>query len=268
MTKDGQAAAVPTAARGERIAKVIARSGLCSRRDAERLIGEGRVTVNGSRLATPAVTVSGHEDIRVDGRPLAASGPPRLWRYYKPAGLVTTNRDPQGRPTIFERLPGDLPRVVTVGRLDMTTEGLLLLTNDGGLARVLEHPDTGWIRRYRVRVHGAVDEAALAGLKSGVAIDGIRYGAIEARLERVQGSNAWLQLALREGRNREVKNVLAHLGLAVTRLIRISFGPFTLKGLERGGVEEVARRVLRDQLPEPFAGALKPERRPGADRRR
>lgn len=251
----------------ERIAKRIARSGLCSRRDAEKLIAEGRVSVNGKTLDTPAVTVGPNDAIIVNGTPLAETEPTRLWLYHKPAGLVTTNRDPQGRTTVFERLPRDLPRVVTVGRLDINTEGLLLLTNDGGLARALELPATGWLRRYRVRAHGTVTQAKLDGLKRGVTIEGVRYASIEATLDRPQGSNIWLTMALREGKNREIKNVLEALGLSVNRLIRVSYGPFMLRDLAIGAVEEVKARILRDQLgakmvreagirlPEPTKGA-------------
>ena len=233
---------------GDRIAKVMARSGLCSRREAETWIAAGRVSVNGRILDTPAFTVGPDDRISVDGKPLPGKEPTRLWLYHKPKGLVTTSRDPEGRRTVFDALPPELPRVVTVGRLDMNTEGLLLLTNDGGLARVLELPATGWLRRYRVRVHGDVDEQRLAELREGIAVDGILYGAIEAELERKQGSNAWLTIGLREGKNREIKRVLEHLGLAVTRLIRVSFGPFQLADVERGAVREVARKTLRDQL--------------------
>ena len=235
-------------AKGERIAKVIARAGLCSRRDAERMIAEGRVAVNGRVLATPAVTVTSHDRIAVDGKTLPGRERTRLWLFHKPKGLVTTSRDPEGRPTVFSALPPDLPRVLTVGRLDLNTEGLLLLTNDGGLARVLELPSTGWLRRYRVRVHGAVEQAALDALKRGVTIDGMVYGAIEADLDRVQGSNIWLNVGLREGKNREVKRVLEHIGLAVNRLIRVSFGPFQLGDLALGEVREIRGKVLREQL--------------------
>ena len=234
--------------KGERIAKVMARAGLCSRREAEAWIAAGRVAVNGMRLETPAKTVVPADQITVDGKPLPGKEPTRLWLYHKPRGLVTTERDPQGRPTVLGALPKGLPRVVTVGRLDINTEGLLLLTNDGGLARLLELPSTGWLRRYRVRVHGEVDEAALAALAEGIAVDGVFYGAIDAALDRRQGSNAWLRVGLREGKSREIKKVMEHLGLAVNRLIRISFGPFQLGDLAEGAVEEVKSRVLRDQL--------------------
>ncbi|MYZ49905.1 pseudouridine synthase, partial [Propylenella binzhouense] len=252
---DGKRQGGTEAPKAERIAKVIARSGLCSRRDAERLIEEGRVAVDGRVLASPAFTVTGSERIVVDGNPLPARDRTRLWLFHKPKGLVTTNRDPEGRPTIFSALPADLPRVVTVGRLDINTEGLILLTNDGGLARVLELPATGWLRRYRVRAHGEIDQAALDALSRGVTIDGMIYGGIEAILDRAQGSNVWLTIGLREGKNREVKRVLEHLGLAVTRLIRISYGPFQLGDLEPGEVREVRGRVLRDQLGEKLARA-------------
>ena len=234
--------------KGERIAKRIARAGLCSRREAERWIAAGRVAVDGRVLDSPAFAVLPHHRIVVDGRPLAESAPPALWRYHKPAGLVTTNRDPQGRPTVFERLPPDLPRVISVGRLDLTTEGLLLLTNDGDLARFLELPSTGWTRRYRVRVNGRPDEAALARLAEGVTVAGIRYGPVHARLDRRQGANAWLTMSIREGKNREIRKLCAHLGLTANRLIRIGYGPFQLGKLAAGAVEPVPERVLRQQL--------------------
>ena len=226
----------------------MARAGLCSRRDAEKWIAEGRVTVNGTVLRTPAYDVKPGDSISVDGTPLPAAERTRLWLYHKPRGLVTTARDPQGRRTVFEALPEDMPRVVAVGRLDINSEGLLLLTNDGGLARILELPSTGWLRRYRVRAHGTVSEGALAALKDGVTIDGVRYGPIEAAIERRQGANVWLSIGIREGKNREVKKVLAHLDLVVNRLIRISFGPFQLGDLPAGAVQEVRRKVLREQL--------------------
>jgi len=240
---------------GDRIAKVIARSGLCSRRDAERLIADGRVALNGRILASPAVTVTAADRIEVDGQPVAVRERTRLWLFHKPKGLVTTNRDPEGRPTVFSALPPDMPRVLTVGRLDINTEGLLLLTNDGGLARVLELPSTGWLRRYRVRAHGRVDQPSLDVLRDGVSVDGMIYGAVEAELERVQGANVWLSIGLREGKNREVKRILEHLGLGVTRLIRVSYGPFQLGDLAPGEVREVRGRVLRDQLGEKLARA-------------
>jgi 23S rRNA pseudouridine2605 synthase len=227
---------------------LLARVGLCSRRDAERWIAEGRVSVDGRVLTTPAVTVTAANDVRVDGAPLPVLERPRLWRYHKPAGLVTTHRDERGRPTVFDALPAELPRVISVGRLDLNSEGLLLLTNDGGLARRLELPATGWLRRYKVRVHGEVDPDRLAALEQGITIDGVAYGSIRASLERRQGSNAWIALALREGKNREVRRVLEHLGLPVTRLIRLSFGPFQLGNLARGEVAEVPRKVLAEQL--------------------
>ena len=241
------------ASSGERIAKVIARAGLCSRREAEAWIAAGRVDVNGRTLSSPALNVGPRDRIIVDGNPLPAQEPTRLWLYHKPKGLVTTSRDPEGRRTVFAALPAELPRVVTVGRLDISTEGLLLLTNDGGLARVLELPATGWLRRYRVRAYGVVDEAKLASLADGIAVDGVLYGSIEASLERRQGSNAWLLIGLREGKNREIKRVMEHLGLAVNRLIRVSFGPFQLGDLPVGAVREVKGRVLRDQLGERLA---------------
>jgi 23S rRNA pseudouridine2605 synthase len=233
---------------GERIAKVMARAGLCSRRDAEKWIAEGRVTVNGRVLETPAVVVGEADDVRVDGKPIGAAERTRLWRYHKPAGLVTTHRDEKGRPTVFDALPKTLPRVISVGRLDLNSEGLLLLTNDGGLARRLELPATGWIRRYRVRVHGKPDPEALRSLAKGITVEGVSYGPIEAALDKTQGSNAWVTVALREGKNREVRRVLEHLGLPVTRLIRLAYGPFQLGNLARGTVEEVPGKVLKEQL--------------------
>ena len=235
---------------GERIAKVIARAGLASRREAEEWIAAGRVAVNGAVIRSPALNVTARDRVSVDGEPLPARERTRLFLYHKPRGLLTTHADPQGRPTIFQRLPEQLPRLISVGRLDFNTEGLLLLTNDGALARVLELPATGWLRRYRVRAHGSVTQAQLDELRTGVTIDGIHYGEIEATLDRVQGSNLWLTFAIREGKNREVRNVLGHLGLTVTRLIRVSFGPFQLGDLAEGAVEEVRTRVLREQLGE------------------
>jgi 23S rRNA pseudouridine2605 synthase len=233
---------------GQRVAKAMARAGLCSRRDAEAWIAAGRVTVNGEVLASPALNVTERDDIRVDGAPLARRERTRLFLFHKPRGLVTTARDPEGRPTIFDALPKDAPRLVAIGRLDINTEGLLLLTNDGGLARVLELPATGWLRRYRVRAHGAIDQAALDALAGGLTLDGIHYAGIEAKLDRPQGSNVWLTMGLREGKNREIKRVLEHLGLAVNRLIRVSFGPFQLGEIEEGALIEAPTRVVREQI--------------------
>jgi 23S rRNA pseudouridine2605 synthase len=235
----------------ERIAKVMARAGLCSRRDAERWIAEGRVAVNGKRLDSPAFTVSDTDVIAIDGKPIPAKEPTRLFRYNKPRGLIVAARDPQGRSTVFDNLPADLPRVVSIGRLDLDSEGLLLLTNDGELKRRLELPATGWTRRYRVRVHGTVDPAALADLADGIAIEGIRYGPVRAALERQQGGNAWITMSLTEGKNREVRRICEHLGWPVSRLIRVAYGPFQIGGLAPGAVEEVPAKVLREQLGAP-----------------
>jgi 23S rRNA pseudouridine2605 synthase len=232
----------------ERVAKALARAGLCSRREAERWIAQGRVAVDGAVLTSPARDVDESSDIRVDGKKLPTPEATRLFRYHKPAGLITSHKDEQGRPTVFDSLPPGLPRVISVGRLDLNSEGLLLLSNDGALARELELPSRGWLRRYRVRVHGAVAAEQLKPLEQGVRIDGIDYGPIAATLDRVQGANAWLTVGLREGRNREIRKVLASLGLDVTRLIRVAYGPFQLGDLPRGGVEEVPRGILRAQL--------------------
>lgn len=231
-----------------RIAKHMARAGTCSRREAERWIEAGRVSVNGQVLTTPATIVTMADHIVVDGEPLNAIERTRLWMYNKPSGLVTTNNDPEGRPTVFEKLPPELPRVLSIGRLDINTEGLLLLTNDGGLARSLELPSTGWLRRYRVRAYGKVTQDQLDTLKDGIAVEGVLYGAIDAQLERQQGTNAWLTFAMREGKNREVKKVLATLNLDVNRLIRLSYGPFQLGDIKSGQAHEVRGRTLRDQL--------------------
>ena len=238
---------------GERIAKVVSRAGLASRRDAEEWIVQGRVTVNGRVINSPALDVTANDVVTVDGKPLPARERTRLFLFHKPRGLMTTHADPEGRPTVFDNLPQGLPRLISIGRLDFNTEGLLLLTNDGGLARALELPDTGWLRRYRVRAHGEVTQAQLDELKKGVEVDGVKYGPIDATLERDQGANVWLVFAIREGKNREVRNVLAHLGLEVNRLIRVSYGPFQLAELAEGQVEEVKTRVLRDQLGEKIA---------------
>jgi 23S rRNA pseudouridine2605 synthase len=238
---------------GERIAKVVSRAGLASRRDAEEWIVQGRVTVNGRVINSPALDVTVNDVITVDGKALPPRERTRLFMYHKPRGLMTTHADPEGRPTVFDNLPEGLPRLISIGRLDFNTEGLLLLTNDGGLARALELPDTGWLRRYRVRAHGEVTQAQLDELKKGIEVDGVKYGPIDATLERDQGANVWLVFAIREGKNREVRNVLAHLGLEVNRLIRVSYGPFQLGELAEGAVEEVKTRVLREQLGEKIA---------------
>ena len=240
---------------GERIAKVVSRAGLCSRRDAEEWIMQGRVAVNGRVINSPALDVTVRDVVTIDGQPLPAPERTRLFLYHKPRGLMTTHADPEGRPTVFDNLPEGLPRLISIGRLDFNTEGLLLLTNDGGLARTLELPETGWLRRYRVRAHGDVTQGQLDQLKKGVEVDGVKYGSIDATLERDQGANVWLVFAIREGKNREVRNVLAHLGLEVNRLIRVSYGPFQLAELEQGQVEEVKTRVLREQLGEKVAAA-------------
>ena len=246
---------------GERIAKRIARAGLCSRRDAERLIAAGRVALGGETVSDPATNVDAASAITVDGAPLPAEAPTRLWRYHKPPGLITSHRDPRGRATVFDKVATRLGYVVSVGRLDFNSEGLLLLTNDGALARELEHPARGWRRRYRVRVRGTPEERALAALGRGITVDGVRYGAIEARLDRQNRQNAWLSVSLVEGRYRELRIVLGHLGLPVSRLIRTAYGPFQLGGLARGEIAEIPPRVLRDQL-----GSER--RAPGANRRR
>ncbi|QQO15828.1 pseudouridine synthase [Bradyrhizobium diazoefficiens] len=233
---------------GERIARVLARAGLASRRDAEEMVTQGRVTVNGRVINSPALDVTQNDVVAVDGKPLPPRERTRLFLYHKPRGLMTTHDDPEGRPTVFDNLPEGLPRLISIGRLDFNTEGLLLLTNDGGLARTLELPDTGWLRRYRVRAHGDVTQAQLDQLKNGIEIEGVKYGPIEATLERDQGANVWLVFAIREGKNREVRNVCAHLGLEVNRLIRVSYGPFQLGEVPEGQVEEVRSRVLREQL--------------------
>lgn len=233
---------------GERIAKVMARAGLASRREAETWIAAGRVTVNGAVITSPALNVTPSDRIAVDGVPLRARERTRLFRYHKSRGLVTTHSDPQGRPTIFRALPKDLPRLVSVGRLDINTEGLLLLTNDGGLARVLELPATGWLRRYRVRALGRVTQEALDRLRAGLTVAGVHYGPIEATLDREQGANIWLTVGIREGKNREVRRVMETLGLKVNRLIRVAFGPFELGDLEDGQVKEVATEDLRAAL--------------------
>ncbi len=257
-----------TDTKGERIAKRLARAGLCSRREAERWIAAGRVTLDGERLTSPAVDVRAGARITVDGRPLRAAEPTRLWRYHKPRGLICAERDPRGRPSVFDALPDTMPRVVSVGRLDIASEGLLLLTNDGALARRLELPSTGWLRRYRVRAFGRPREDALAELAEGVTIDGVAYGAVQARLDRQQGGNAWFTIGLREGKNREVRRLMEHMGLTVNRLIRTAFGPFQLGNLAAGAVAEVPAKVLADQLGANAAEAPKPKQPPRPTKRR
>lgn len=245
---------------GERIAKRIARAGVASRRDAERMIEAGRVTVNGKRLDTPAFKVVASDRITVDGKELEAAEPARLWRYHKPVGLVTSARDEKGRATVFDRLPPDLPRVMSIGRLDLNSEGLLLLTNDGELKRKLELPSTGWLRKYRVRVHGTPTDAAMARLRNGITIEGERFKPMTVGLDRQQGSNAWLTIGLREGKNREIRRAMEFIDLTVNRLIRVSYGPFQLEDLAVGAAVEVKSRVLADQL-----GWSSAERRKGRE---
>jgi 23S rRNA pseudouridine2605 synthase len=251
---------------GDRVAKVLARAGVASRRDVERLIGAGRVALNGRVLTTPAVKVEPGDIVTVDGEPVADAEPARLFRYHKPVGLVTTHSDPKGRPTVFQALPDGLPRLISVGRLDLNSEGLLLLTNDGGLARALEQPSTGVVRRYRARAFGRTSQARLDKLKDGITVEGVHYGAIEAKLDKAKegagGANLWITVTLAEGKNREVRRVLEALGLKVNRLIRLSYGPFALGTLEPSQVEEVGPRVIREQLSEHIA----PQNLPKGDR--
>jgi 23S rRNA pseudouridine2605 synthase len=232
----------------ERIAKRMARAGLCSRRDAERWIEAGRVSVDGAVLTSPALTVTDKSRILIDGNPLPVIEPPRLWRFHKPRGVLTTDRDPEGRPTLLDKLPKDLPRVVAVGRLDFDSEGLLLLTNDGELSRYLELPTTGWMRRYRVRVYGELKDAELKALQRGVTVDGVRYGPIEVTVDKAARTNSWLTVGIREGKNREIRKVMEHIGLTVSRLLRVSYGPFQLGDLEPGEAAEIKRAALKDQL--------------------
>ena len=232
----------------ERIAKIMAAAGLCSRREAERWILDGRVVVNGQVLTTPACVVGVDDTVMVDGQPLGGKQPQRVWCYHKPAGLITTNRDPQGRPTIFDKLPPTLPRVVTVGRLDFNSEGLLLLTTDGGLARELELPSRGWKRKYRVRVHGKVTVGIIDKLQRGVQVDGVHYAPCAVEVEREQGTNTWVLMTLTEGKNREIRRMMDSFGLPVTRLIRVSYGPFQLGNLAPGNVREISAKVLKELL--------------------
>jgi 23S rRNA pseudouridine2605 synthase len=237
-----------TDSKGERIAKRLSRAGICSRREAERWIADGRVTVDGATINTPATLVTDETSITVDGKTIGAPEQTKLWRYHKPAGVICTNSDPEGRSTVFDRLPSKMPRTILIGRLDVASEGLLLLTNDGETARKLELPETGWLRRYRVRVHGRPNEVQLAALEDGVTIDGIAYGPIRAKLDRQSTSNAWITIGLREGKNREVRRVMEHLGLTVNRLIRLGFGPFLLGNLPSDTVKEVSAKVVAEQL--------------------
>ena len=239
---------------GERVAKALARAGVASRREVERLIEAGRVAINGKVLTTPAVKVAPGDFLTVDGKLVAEREPTRVFRYHKPTGLMTTHNDPKERPTVFQALPRDLPRLISVGRLDLNSEGLLLLTNDGELSRKLEAPNNGWVRRYRVRAFGNTDQARLDRLKDGVTIEGVRYGSIDAKLDKAQdkagtgGKNIWITISLTEGKNREIRRVLEHLDLKVNRLIRLSYGPFALATLLPGQVEEVGPRVIRELL--------------------
>lgn len=232
----------------ERIAKVIARAGVCSRRDAERLIAEGKVTLNNNIVTSPALNVSPTDIIAIEGKVLTAPAKTRIWRYHKPAGLITSHKDTKGRPTVFENLPKTLPRVISVGRLDFNSEGLLILTNDGEAARFMESPQTGWKRRYKVRVHGKVTPAVLAKLNSPLVIEGIRYGKPDTKLEKEQGTNAWLEMTIGEGKNREIRKICDFAGLSVTRLIRLSYGPFQLGNLAKGEVSEITGKAIKEML--------------------
>jgi 23S rRNA pseudouridine2605 synthase len=233
---------------GDRIAKVLSRAGVASRRAAERMIAEGRVKVNGKVIDSPALNITDKDRVLIDGKPLAAPEPPRLWLYHKPAGLVTSAADEKGRPTVFDALPEDMPRVMSVGRLDLNSEGLLVLTNDGEIKRRLELPSTGWLRRYRVRINGSVSEDSLEKLRKGITVDGLTYQPMTVSFDRQQGANAWLTVSIREGKNREIRRAMAAIGVTVNRLIRVSYGPFQLGNLAEGAVEELKSRVVRDQL--------------------
>lgn len=249
---------------GERLAKFLARAGVASRRDSERLIATGRVTLNGAVVAHPAVSVQDNDRVAVDGKPVASAAPARLWLYHKPAGLVTTTRDPQGRPTVFANLPKHLPRLISVGRLDINTEGLLLLTNDGELARFLEHPAQEFVRTYRVRVHGKIAQSLIANLARPQTIDGVRYRPAEAAIDRRQGANCWLTIMLREGKNREIKRLLAHYGLRVTRLIRTGYGPFRLDALPCGAITPAPEAIVGDLTQRLAQRPAQPSTRPSA----
>lgn len=233
---------------GDRIAKVLSRAGVASRREAERMIEDGRVSVNGKTITSPALNVTPDDRIVVDGKQVGEPDPPRIWMYHKPAGLVTTERDEKDRPTVFASLPESMPRVMSVGRLDLNSEGLLLLTNDGEVKRKLELPSTGWLRRYRVRINGSVSEAKLDELRAGITVEGVHYQPMVVTFDRQQGANAWLTVSLREGKNREIRRAMGEIGVTVNRLIRVSYGPFQLAALKQGEVEELKQRVVRDQL--------------------
>lgn len=272
---DDSSAADASTAKGDRISKVLSRAGIASRREAERMIEAGRVRVNGEQITSPALNVTPEDKITVDNTPVGAPEPPRIWLYHKPTGLVTTNSDEKGRETIFDALPEDMPRVMTVGRLDLNSEGLLLLTNDGGVKRRLELPSTGWLRRYRARVNGRPTDEMLEPLRRGITVEGENFQPMDVTLDRQQGANAWLTIGLREGRNREIRRAMEAVGLTVNRLIRISYGPFQLGELKTGEVEELRRKVVRDQLglelEDPTGTAVKkpsavrrpPRRKPG-----
>lgn len=244
---------------GERIAKVVARAGVCSRREAERQIEQGRIAVNGIVLTSPACVVTETDVVTVDGKPLPAKEKTRVWRYHKPAGLVTTRKDPQGRPTVFDSLPDTMPRVISIGRLDLNSEGLLLLTNDGEFARQMELPSTGWARRYRVRIHGEITPEMIDRLAKGVTINGVRYAPAQVTVDKKQGTNTWLTVSLKEGKNREIRRLMESFNLPVTRLIRVSYGPFQLGNLERGAVDEITGKALREQT----GGKIAIDERPG-----
>ncbi|MBN2751917.1 MAG: rRNA pseudouridine synthase [Rhodospirillaceae bacterium] len=257
-----------TSEKGERIAKAIARAGVCSRREAEARIAAGRVVLNGRRVETPATLVGPDDVIKVDGTPLPDRSPPRLWRYHKPVGQLTTHKDPEGRATVFDNLPAGLPRVISVGRLDLNSEGLLLLTNDGELARRLELPSNAWTRRYRVRVHGMVRQDDLDRLTTGLTVDGVRYGPVKATLDRQPGANAWVEVVLTEGKNREVRKLMEAIGLTVNRLIRVHYGPFALGDLPPGAAAEIPPKILRETLGDAVRTKLPSGAEAGRERRR
>ncbi len=256
----------PKTPEGDRIAKRLARAGVASRREAERMIEAGRVKVNGRKILSPALNVTDKDLIEIDGEVMAEAEPPRLWRYHKPTGLVTSASDEKGRDTVFDKMPPELPRVMSIGRLDINSEGLLLLTNDGALKRKLELPSTGWTRRYRARAHGRIDDKALEPIRKGITVEGEHFMPMDVEIERQQGANVWLSVSLKEGKNREIRRALEAIGLIVNRLIRISYGPFQLGDLAVGGVEEIKAKILRDQLgvenaPEPVRASTKPVKR-------